>query len=130
MNLTYRSFVSVEDLTPNECTIRRASRQDGSAKFWNLWFYVARETDGVLEAFVVPVIPNGVYTESGPGGRSWGLNHSSPDTWQISPSINVLNDDDARRVQVGESPTGQSLWHQTPAVVGVPDGEAWITGQP
>lgn len=123
MELKYRGHVNVEELQPGECTIHRA--KDGPKVWWNLWWYVPRETDGQLEAFVVPVIPGGPYTEAGPGGRSWGLTRSGPGRWQIAPSINVLDDAGARRVVAGFAPTGRSLWHQTPAIVDVPEGESW-----
>jgi hypothetical protein len=97
VNLAYRSKVMVEDLALNECTIHRAVAPTPGVFFWNLWFYVARETDGVPEAFVVPVNPGGSYTENGPGGRTWGFTRTGPTTWQVSPSIDVLNDEDARR---------------------------------
>jgi hypothetical protein len=77
MELRYRSHVAIEDLAPGECTVH-AARNSAAVRWWNLWFYVPRETDGELEAFVVPVIPNGSYTETGPGGRSWGLARARP----------------------------------------------------
>jgi hypothetical protein len=129
MDLHYRSFVNIEDLQLGECTIHRASSPDGK-RWWNLWFYVARDTDGQPEAFVVPVMPNGSYTESGPGGRSWGLARTGDSTWQVSPSINVLDDASARAVVAGLAPTGRSLWHQTPGIVDVPSTEAWVSGTP
>ena len=129
MELKYRSLITIEDLRPGECTVRRAA--DGGGKnWWNFWWYVPRETDGVLEVFVVAVIPGGSYTETGAGGRSWGLLRAAPGRWQINPSINVLDvesddSDSTRHVITGIAPTGKSLWHQTPAVVDVPDGEPW-----
>lgn len=117
----------VEDLALNECVIRPATNRDG-ARWWHLWFYVARETDGVPEAFEVPVSPGGAYTENGPGGRTWGLTMTSPGIWQISPSIKVLNDEDARTYHAGGEPTGKDLWHQTPRLVNVPATEPWATG--
>src|ERR1700691_5122469 len=117
--LVYRSCVLIEDLQLGECTIHRCGTG------WNLWFYVTRETDGVPEDFVVPVNPGGGYIENGPLGRTWGFTKSGSGVWQVSPSINVLDDAGARAVQAGAHPTTPSLWHQTPSVVGVPDGEPW-----
>ena len=127
MELRYRSRVTVEALAPGECTVHRASVVEAGERklWWNFWWYVPRETDGVLEAFVVPVIPNGSYTETGPGGRSWGLSRAGAGRWQITPSINVFNDGDARRVQAGLAPEGRSHFHQTPALIDVPEGESW-----
>lgn len=123
--LKYRSFVAVEELQPNECTIHRATNAEKTRRYWLLWFYVPRETDGVLEAFAVPVAPRGVYTESGPGGRTWGLNWIEGVKWMVSPSINVLDHKDARLVLAGAQPVGKSVWHQTPMIIGVPLDEVW-----
>ena len=123
-DLIYKSHSLIEDLQPGECTIHRCGTPDGK-RWWNLWFYVPRETDGVLEDFVVPVNPGGAYTENGLGGKTWGFTKSGAGVWQVSPSINVLDDAGARAVQAGGRPATPSLWHQTPSVVGVPDGEPW-----
>jgi hypothetical protein len=122
--LRYRSFVQVEDLAVGECTIHRCSGST-AARWWLLWFYVPRETDGVPQDFCVPVAP-GSYTESGPGGKTWGLTRSGAGVWQVSPSINVLNTGDA----VAGPHALPSLWHQTPAITDVPEGERWIVGPP
>lgn len=58
MNLTYKPGARIEDLGEGECTIRRCGNGTG-ARWLNLWFYVRRETDGVLEDFEVPVNPGG-----------------------------------------------------------------------
>jgi hypothetical protein len=122
--LQYHQHAQVEDLAVGECVVRHAS--DGADKrWWNLWFNVLRETDGQPEVFVVPVAPRQMYTESGPGGRTWGFHPVSEGVWQVLPSINVLDDDGARQVVAGHAPTSPSLWHQTPTVVGVPDDEPW-----
>lgn len=131
MNLQYRSKVAVEDSALGECTIHRAATADGK-RWWNLWFYVARETDGVPADFVVPVNPSGPFI-MGPGGRTWGLVQTGPGVWQVSPSINVLGDARAHAAFAGEEPApgdAPSLWHQTPTIVGVPDGEVWMSGAP
>lgn len=128
MNLTYRAHALIEDLQPGECTVHRAGLATG-ARWWNLWFYVARETDGVLEDYVVPINPGGGYVENGPGGRTWGLTKTAAGIWQVSPSIDVKQD--SRDSHPGtSSPQGRSAWHQTPAIVGVPDGEPWQSGAP
>jgi hypothetical protein len=128
VTLRYRSFVEVEQLALGECTIHRAGDKNGN-RWWNLWFYVPRDTDLMPEAFVVPVAPNGAYTEGGPGGRTWGLQRAGDGAWQVSPSINFLNDNDARRAVAGLAPTGgPSLWHHTPRIEGVSDVDTWTTG--
>ena len=127
VTFSYRSFVDVGDLQVGECTIHHADDGKG-ARFWHMWFRVNRDSDGQPDTFLVPVIPGGAYTESGPGGRSWGLNRSRTVStgWDISPSINVL---DTGELHPGPH-AAPSLWHQTPTVVEVPDGEAWMTGAP
>lgn len=132
--LRYRPHAQIEDLALGECTMHRASGS-GSARWWLLWFYVRRDSDGEPETFCVPVNPLGSFSESGPGGRTWGLTCpeasaqlSAPGTrnWMISPSINVLADGDAL-AGTHEHP---SLWHQTPEIVDVPDSEPWTQGAP
>jgi len=122
--LHYRSFVDVDDLALNECTVH-AAQHDG-ARWWHLWFHVARDSDGQPDTFVVPVNPGGPFRPDGPGGKTWSLRRSGPDTWQISPSINVL---DTREVHPGFH-SSLSLWHQTPTIVGVPGSERWTTDVP
>jgi hypothetical protein len=130
MILRYRSFLPIEELSLNECTIHRAS--NAGRRWWNLWFFVLRETDGGEEAFVVPVAPGGDYTEDGPGGRTWGLKRpGGPGSlWEVSPSINVLDDEGARALIAGHAPTGKSLWHQNVSIEGVSDADTWTTGAP
>jgi hypothetical protein len=126
--LRYRSFVEVEHLALNECTIHRAG-DGGSRRWWNLWFYVLRDTDGGPQAFVVPVAPCGVYSENAPGGRTWGLTKVGDGQWQIFPSINVIvNEVGGHSVVTGHAPTGRSLWHHTPLIEGVSDADTWTTG--
>lgn len=125
MNLRYRSFIGVEELGVNECTIHRAG--DGNKRWWNMWFRVVRETDGLEESFVVPVAPLGDYTETGPGGRTWGLRKNG-DVWQVAPSINVLDDEGARALLAGHAPTGRSIRHQNVTLEGVSDVGTWTTG--
>jgi hypothetical protein len=124
--LRYRSNVCVSDLKVGECTIHRAGTAD-NARWWLLWFCVARVTDGRPMDAAVPINPNGSYVEAGPGGKTWGLTKTAVGTWQIAPSINVLG---TRVVHPGTHPTEVSLWHETPTIVDVPDGETWQTDPP
>lgn len=55
--LSYRSFVQVDDLAINECTIRRAT--DGWSRWWQLWCSVPHASDGHAELLGVAVIVNG-----------------------------------------------------------------------
>lgn len=126
--LHYRSFVPVEDLLEDECSVHRASAGVGK-RFWLLWWNSKRETDGVLEVFCVPIIPSGSYSENGPGGRSWGCNRAGVGRWMIGPSVNVLDDEGAHQVVAGHAPTSISLWHKTPLLTGVPEDEPWARGQ-
>ena len=122
--LRYVSHGRIEDLQVGECTIHRAA--DDKGRWWLMWFRVERETDGQPDDFAVPVNPNGDYSESGPAGKTWGLCRSTPGSWLVYPSINVL--------EHGEVYPGghaaPSLWHQAPIVLGVPDGEPWQTSPP
>ena len=122
--LRYRSNVSVDDLQIDECTIHRAGTEAGP-RWWLLWFRVNHETDGHPFDIAVPINPNGGFIGDGPGGKTWGLTQSGPDTWQIAPSINVLPGG-----EIHEGSAGASQWHQTPALVDVPLGEAWQIGAP
>ena len=121
--LVYKSHALIEDLQLGECTVHRCGTTDGK-RGWNLWFYVARETDGVPEDFVIPVNPGGGYTENGPLGKTWGFTNSGGGVWQVSPSINVVTLPSGTAIAAGVHPA-TSLWHQTPSVVSVPDGEPW-----
>jgi hypothetical protein len=105
--LRYRSFVDVDDLALDECTIHAAVK-DGAPCGWHLWFLVAREDNGQPEVFRVPIIPGGSFNENGPAGKSWGFTALGGGAWQVSPSIHYVG-----------------IWHQTPKVVGVPAGERW-----
>jgi hypothetical protein len=131
--LNYKgAYLDVDTLGLGECTMHKSS--DSTAKrWWLLWFRVTNEATGQPDTFCVPVNPNGLYIEQGPGGKTWGLTvpnatiyESLPGTkcWQISPSINVLNTGDAHP---GDHPT-PSLWHHTPAILNVPDSDAWASG--
>ena len=132
MDLRYRSFVDIDALALNECTVHSAN--DGTRRWWQLWLRVARDSDGIADTFVVPIAPGSGYAESGPSGRkTWGFFHvegavgSGNLTWAITPSIDVP---DTREPHPGPHPTLPSLWHRTPRVVGVPDGERWMAGEP
>lgn len=124
--LKYRRHAQVEDLQVGECTIHRASNST-SGRWWQLWFRVLRDTDGVDEVFCVPVRPNMTFLPNGPGGKTWGLNTKSGGSdWQISPSINVLGNGDAHEGQRNEV----SIWHHTPCITDVPLGENWQSTEP
>jgi len=126
--LTYRSFVDVDSLAVDECTIHRCSGVAG--RWWILWARVLRETSGPRGSagepmvFGVAVTPNGPPGQ-GPGGKTWALAPAGPGRWQANPSINVLVGGD---IHQGEHPEA-SQWHQTPAIVGVPTGETWAIGE-
>lgn len=125
MNLAYRSFVPVEALKPNECTIHRAADSEGR-RWWLLWANVYRDDKvGELIDIAVPVNPGGGYIEAGPGGKTWGLNDVGGGIWAISPSINVIDVAGSHRAHPGPHQTAQSIWHQTPCLVGMPTPYQW-----
>jgi hypothetical protein len=124
MMLRYRHFVDVDSLALNECTVHACS--DGVHRWWQLWFHVARETDGQLEAFVVPIAPGGSYAEID-GRKTWGLAALGDGVWQVSPSINVTKE---RETHPGVWEKCGSLWHQTPKIIEVPDGVQWAVSAP
>lgn len=119
--LAYHDNAALENLAENEWVVRWCAGS-GATRWLVLWFYVAREADGMLEDFGVPINPGGDYQENGPGGRTWGLQQTAPGTWQVSPSINIEHD--TRDAKPGPQPT-KSAWHQTPTIVGVPDPAPW-----
>jgi hypothetical protein len=128
MDLAYRSFVLVEDLQPGECTVHRAKSADG-ANWWLLWMHVYRQDrPGVLIDLAVPVAPHASYTETGPGGRTWGLAPAGSGRWLVSPSVDAKSEKDP--VPGHAQDTRPSIWHKNPVLVGVPDGEAWQTATP
>jgi len=116
--LRYRSFLEPDDLALGECTIKPCLSEKGD-RYWHMWVRVEPTV------FCVPVAPNVVGPSEGPGGKTWGLCRSGLNRWQISPSINVLESKD---VHQGHHPSERSLWHQTPALVEVPDLERWQLG--
>ena len=125
--LAYKSHSLIEGLSLDECTMHRASGSN-SARWWQLWWRVSRTSDGQPQIFCVPVNPNGPYLPLGPGGKTWGLTKTASGIWQISPSINVLASGDA--TDAANHPRVPSLWHETPAIINVPDAEPWITSPP
>jgi hypothetical protein len=130
MNLVYKEQARIEDLAPNTCTVHRAGTADGK-RWWLLWLYVYRDDRlGELIDLAVPVNPNGTFVENGPGGRTWGLVNIGGGVWQISPSVNVIGQGDARILHPGEHPSAPSIWHQTPTMVGVPGTENWSVQSP
>lgn len=126
IELHYRSFLEVDDLELNECTVHACG--DGTHRWWQLWFYVAQQTDGHPQAFVVPVAPNGSYSEID-GRKTWGLARLGDfGRWNVYPSINVL---ETREVLAGSTHESiGSLWHDTIVIGDVPDGERWTTEAP
>lgn len=130
--LKYRPHAQIDDLAINEATVHRASGA-GPARWWVLWFVALRDTDGQPETFCVPINPEGPFVEQGPGGRTWSIScpagtmqakADGTHNWQISPSINVLDDLGA----VAGTHLRPSIWHHTPEIVGVPDSESWAKG--
>ncbi len=126
--LQYRTHTErpeIESLLPEECCIRLAGDSSG-ARWWNLWFYVTRDGTSELCDLAVPLNPNGPFLPSGPGGKHWGFNKTAAGVWSVSPSINVLAAaGSATQLHPGDHPIAASLWHHTPDVIGVPDGEPW-----
>lgn len=124
--LRYRSFVEPDDLEVDECTIKTCLAESG-VRYWHMWARV-RQADGQPLVFCVPIAPNVVGPSNGPGGNTWGLCRSGLNRWQIAPSINVL---ETEEIHQGHHPSGRSKWHQTPALVEVPDLERWqLVGAP
>jgi hypothetical protein len=119
--LRYRSFVEPDDLEVDECTIKTCLSETG-VRYWHMW---VRTVGTKPLVFCVPVAPNVVGASTGPGGKTWGLCRSGLNRWQISPSINVLYTEE---IHPGHHPTEESMWHQTPALVEVPDLERWQLG--
>jgi hypothetical protein len=118
----------IEDLAVGECTVRPCAEPNGTTSYL-LWFYVLDDEGVALETLEVPIIPNGLFTPAGPGGRSWGFTRAGAGVWQVSPSINVLPHPvtpGAKFIHPGNHPTiTTSHWHHTPEVLGVPEGEPW-----
>ena len=55
--------------------------------------------------------------------HSWGLRRAGPGRWQVEPSIKCLD-----RIRDPADPTKSKeieVWHETPAVVDVPEDEPW-----
>ena len=102
MLLTYRPTTEIGMLDIDECVIKAVGN------VWLLAFYV-RTTEGNEQTFRVPVNPNGAPVEAGPLGRTWGLTRCGAGEWQVLPSIDL------------------GTWHQTPRIIGVPEGEPWAT---
>jgi hypothetical protein len=121
---THAERGSVDDLAPGECCVRAASNAAG-AQWWMLWFCFVRTDTGAREVAAVPIAISGARSENGAGGRTWGFNKTAPGTWTVSPSINVLDVPGGVMVHAGEHPTLVSVWHETPDVVYVSDGEPW-----
>lgn len=125
--MKYRAGACVEDLEVGECTMRAAVIVDenGTRRYWHMWFFALSEVDGQPFDFCVPMNPNGGFIENGPGGKTWGLVRVGSGAWQVSPSINVLESE-----VVPGAHTSPSQWHQTPTITDVPDDAPWITEAP
>ena len=95
---------------PGECGIWRPLGDTGP---WYLSFGFTRTTDGKSESRSIPVNVNGPPINE---HNAWGLKRTDvPGRWQINPSIQCCdgNRDDLE------------VWHETPAIVDVPEGEPW-----
>ncbi len=124
--LRYRSDLGEQQLSQlreNECTIFK------KAQWWILAFCFRRTTDGKTEYRVVPVTPGGDPTPGVPTGGwgTWGLRPvpGAAGRWQITPSLACMvriHDpvDPSKHIDI-------EVWHQTPAIIEVPDGEPWTT---
>lgn len=99
--LTYRD-AAPGDLLPGECTIRRTIDQHG--EHWRL-VLCAVNADGKADLIGVPIDPGHGPHEN--PRRTWGFNRTAAGVWQVSPSIDA------------------GFWHETPAVVGVPEPPPW-----
>ena len=79
----------------------------------------------------MPVAPNGSFTESGPGGRTWGLTSAGNGRWIVSPSVNAKASGTVKLIIPGHAQNPlPSIWHKNPVLVGVSDGEEWQTAAP
>jgi hypothetical protein len=125
--LIYRTHIEapeIESLKLGECCIRKCADALGN-RWWNLWFFVRRDDDPneTIEV-AVPINPGFGFPREGPGGKTWGFTKTEDGIWIVSPSIDVVRD-----VLIRPHPNRhgnlQSLWHHTPSVTGVPDGERW-----
>jgi hypothetical protein len=125
VDFRYKPGAMAEDLEVGEATVRRASKGGSGPAWWELWLHVERDDHTGDEYVAVAVAPSGGFTETGPGGRTWGMSRSAPGTWAVMPSINVLSDVDATRVHPGPHPSLPSIWHEYATLVGVPEGEPW-----
>jgi len=115
---THDGGVTAKKLAENECTIFRGHGPGEGP--WMLRFCFRRVTDGKLESRAIPVYPNADQQSGG-----WGLKRVDGG-WQVAPSIACSNrepdgdfQDDRSKDKVTE------VWHQTPLLVEVPDGEPW-----
>lgn len=114
-DLWYCPDAQPKDLAVGTCTIFLAR-----PGVWMLAFCFRRKTDGETERRVVGIEPNGEYRAS---RQSWGLKRVEAGKWQVAPSIQTID-----RVPVeGTNPPWKDIetWHETPAINGVPEDEAW-----
>ena len=107
MNLVYRDGVTPDDLAVNECVVRRAGMEQ------RLWIRVV-DVRGHADLFCIPMNLGGP-----PDGRLWGLTRVSLGIWQVAPSI---------KRSTREGDVEVELWHDTPAIVNVPEPPPWERG--
>lgn len=91
----------------------------GKPAIWIMAFRFIRSTDGKPETRHIPAAPGLPYAG---GSAPWGLERAGANRWQISPSIQCWE-----RVG-GRDGKDVELWHETPAIVNVPEGEPWMKG--
>lgn len=116
--LTYRDL-DVWELAVGECTVRR--RCDEHGVHLSLVARVLRSDNGQPLTIGAPIAPGCGYTET--PRRTWGFGRTAPGIWQVSPSINARG----YALDADGKPTGAeiSIWHETPAVIGVPEPPWW-----
>lgn len=107
--LRYHAGAEIEDLAVGECVARPATHE--GVRYWNLWFRYAEPSDSDSSIGRVPFITDDV-PKTGPESP-WLLERVSSDTWQVWPSIRISDG------------AGRECWHQTPALVGVPEPPPW-----
>jgi hypothetical protein len=117
----YSAGIGPDVLAPGECAIGKD--ENGT---W-LAFSFTRTTDGKPETRRIPIHVGGPPTHNVEGkGGAWGFTRVSPGVWQVSPSIQCLEqrrdpNDPTKHVDV-------ETWHETPQVVDVPENEPWMAG--
>lgn len=108
--LRFKAGTAPTDLAIGECTVRTIKDGDHTSPW--LWFCV-RQFDGEKLLSGVPINIGGEAA-----GKAWGFRRTGAGVWQVSPSIAVSRPEHEGRPRV-------ELWHETPAVVGVPEPPPW-----